>query len=42
MNLLSIVGPTAASSVLAFQEALSELERVEPAPSPTTEDGEDG
>lgn len=35
-------GAVDAATVLAFQEALSELERVEPAPSPTTEDGEDG
>lgn len=35
-------GAVDAATVLAFQEALSELERVEPAPSPTAEDGEDG
>lgn len=35
-------GAVDAATVLAFQEALAELERVEPAPSPTAEDGEDG
>lgn len=35
-------GAVDAATVFAFQQALAELERAEPSPSPTTEGGEDG